>query len=121
MPTKKTILAAFIGTLLTTPAFAQSGMNHSGHSDGPMADYMGAMDTMREAMNGMTSSGNADADFLLMMIPHHQSAIDMAKVELEHGEDPETREMAEKIISAQEQEIAEMKTLLARLGVVAPD
>lgn len=121
MPTKKTILAAFIGTLLTAPAFAQSGMNHSDHSDGAMADHMGVMDTMAESMSRMTSSGNADADFLLMMIPHHRSAIDMAKVELEHGKDPETREMAEKIISAQEEEIAEMKTMLDRLGVAAPD
>lgn len=120
MLTKKTMLAALTAALLTTSAFAQSSMDHSAHAEGPMADYMATMDTMMESMNGMASSGSADGDFLLMMIPHHQSAIDMAKVELEHGEDPETREMAEKIIAAQEQEITEMKAMLDRLGVKAP-
>ncbi|MDB6454271.1 DUF305 domain-containing protein [Falsirhodobacter sp. 20TX0035] len=116
MLTKKIILAATMAALLTTPAIAQSSMDHSAHAEGPMADYMATMDTM----NGMESSGNADADFLLMMIPHHQSAIDMAKVELEQGKDQETQEMAEKIIAAQEEEIAEMKAMLKRLGVEAP-
>ena len=120
MLTKKTILAATMAALLTTPAIAHSSMGHSAHAEGPMADYMATMDAMMESMNGMESSGNADADFLLMMIPHHQSAIDMAKAELEQGEDPETQEMAEKIIAAQEQEIAEMKAMLERLGVEAP-
>lgn len=120
MMTKMNILAAAMAALLTTPAIAQSSMDHSAHAEGPMADYMATMDTMMEAMNGMPSSGNADADFLLMMIPHHQSAIDMAKVELEHGKDDETREMAEKIIAAQEKEIAEMKSMLKRLGVKTP-
>ena len=61
-----------------------------------------------------------DADFLLMMIPNHQSAIDMARVELEQGEDEETRAMAQEIIDAQEAEIAEMRAMLERLGVEAP-
>ena len=42
---------------------------------------------MMGAMDGMEPTGDADADFLLMMIPHHQSAIDMARVELEQGDD----------------------------------
>lgn len=118
--TKKTILAATMAALLTTPAIAQTSMDHSAHAEGPMADYMATMDTMMESMNGMETSGNADADFLLMMIPHHQSAVDMAKVELDQGKDHETQEMAEKIIAAQEEEIAEMKAMLERLGVEAP-
>ncbi len=76
---------------------------------------------MMHSMDHLPSTGNADADFLLMMIPHHQSAIDMAKVELEQGEDPETREMAEKIISAQQDEITGMKAMLDRLGFEAPE
>lgn len=54
-------------------------------------------------------SGNADKDFAMMMIPHHQGAIDMAKVELQHGKDPKLRAMAEMIVKAQEKEIAELK------------
>lgn len=85
-----------------------------------MAGYMDSMDAMMTAMKDMPSSGDADADFLLMMIPHHQSAIDMAEVLLAEGDDPETLEIAQKIIDAQEGEIAEMKGMLARLGVEAP-
>ena len=121
MLTKKIILAATMAALLATPAMTQSSTDHSAHAEGPMADYMATMDAMMDSMNDMTSSGNADADFLLMMIPHHQSAIDMARVELEQGKDHETQDLAEKIIAAQEQEIAEMRSMLERLGVETPE
>jgi len=60
------------------------------------------------AVKGLPTSGNADKDFVTMMIPHHQGAIDMAKVELKFGKDTTLRAMAEKIIEAQEKEISEM-------------
>jgi uncharacterized protein (DUF305 family) len=67
-------------------------------------------------MMGMhiTFTGNPDVDFVKNMIPHHQGAIDMAKVELAHGKDPELRKMAEKIIADQEKEIAEMQAWLKK-------
>ena len=122
-----TLLAASALTMSAGLALADSheaetmeGMDHSGHSmEGAMGQMMGAMDAMMQAMP-MESSGMVDADFLLMMIPHHQSAIDMARVELEQGEDEETRAMAQEIIDAQEAEIAEMRAMLDRMGVEAP-
>jgi uncharacterized protein (DUF305 family) len=67
-----------------------------------------AHDKMMQSM-GMGLSGEPDKDFAMMMIPHHEGAIDMAKVELQFGKDPQLRAMAEKIIAAQESEIAELK------------
>ena len=110
-------LAALL--LIAGPAVAQ---DHSGHDmQGAMPGHMAAMDKMMNAMDGMETTGNADADFLIMMIPHHQSAIDMAEVELEHGSDAETREMAQQIIDAQKGEIAEMRAMLQRMGVETPE
>jgi len=102
---------------------AMEGMDHSNMAMGdmpePLQGMMGAMDTMMQSMP-MESAGSVDADFLLMMIPHHQSAIDMARIEVEQGQDEETRAMAQAIIDAQEAEIAQMRTMLERMGVEAP-
>lgn len=113
---KTLTLAALL--LLAAPAMAQE--DHAGHHmEGAMDEMMGAMDVMMAAMP-TESTGDADADFLLMMIPHHQSAIDMAEALLAEGDDEETLAMAQAIIDAQQAEIAEMRAMLERLGVEPP-
>ena len=62
----------------------------------------------------MEFTGNPDVDFAQGMIPHHLGAIDMAKVVLKYGKDPEMKTLAEKIIKAQDTEIAFMKGWLAK-------
>ena len=74
-----------------------------------------SMKTMMKGMN-VKPTGNPDKDFVLMMMPHHQGAIDMAKVELQYGTDPELQQLATDIVTAQEKEIAQMKDWLAKTG-----
>ena len=70
---------------------------------------------MHKDMN-MAFTGDPDVDFAQGMIPHHEGAIAMAEIVLEHGEDDEIRQLAEDIIAAQESEIAFLKAWLASKG-----
>ena len=82
---------------------------------------MSFMHSMEESMNrmdtGMKSApmnGNSDHDFVTMMMPHHQGAIDMAKAELIYGKDPVMRRLAEEIIVDQQSEIQAMQLWLGK-------
>lgn len=78
------------------------------------------MQKMMADMHSPGYTGDADVDFLAMMIPHHQGAVDMARLVLIHGKDPLVRKLAEEIIASQTDEIAAMQ---ARLEILrrAPD
>jgi uncharacterized protein (DUF305 family) len=117
---KRRILAAAtltLATALALPIIAQE-TDHSGHkmtgmeSPATMA-FMEANMAMHSGMD-IAFTGNADVDFVRGMIPHHQGAIDMAKVVLEHGKDPEIRKLAEGIVAAQEAEIKMMNEWLSK-------
>lgn len=73
------------------------------------------MDRMMKDMHAPGYTGDADVDFLAMMIPHHEGAVEMARLVLVHGKDPLTRQLAEEIIASQTAEIAAMRQRLAIL------
>lgn len=93
------------------PGMAGSGAKTD--AKGPMKMHM-AMEEMQKKMSAMTMTGKADTDFAMMMVVHHQGAIDMAKAELASGKNPEMRKTAEKVIAAQTKEIAQLEAWLKK-------
>ena len=75
-------------------------------------EMMESMKKMDKDMMTVPMTGDPDHDFAAMMIPHHQGAVDMAKVELIYGKDPVLRRLAQEIIVTQEQEIEVMRMRL---------
>jgi uncharacterized protein (DUF305 family) len=74
------------------------------------------MAAMHDAMMASPYTGDPDRDFVSGMLPHHQGALDMARVELRYGRDPAMRRLAQDIIVAQTREIAHMRDWQSRHG-----
>lgn len=103
-----------------------TGAQHTGHAPAvpqrhgaEFARFAGemnaGMDRMMRDMHAPGYSGNPDIDFLAMMVPHHEGAVEMARLVLVHGRDPATRRLAEDIIAGQTVEIDAMRRRLALL------
>jgi uncharacterized protein (DUF305 family) len=98
--------------------------HHHAPAHGADADFdremAQAMERMMQDMH-LPPTGDPDRDFLAMMIPHHQGAVDMARLVLDHGRDPLTRQLAEQILASQATEIQAMQERLRRLAADTPD
>ncbi|MER9128803.1 DUF305 domain-containing protein [Mesorhizobium sp. M0768] len=107
------LLAVFLESVPAQAEEMKHDMVAMGAQSPSTEGYKAAMDKMHTDMMAIEYSGNADVDFARGMIPHHQAAIDMAKVELANGKDPEIRKLAEAVIAAQQAEIKQMQDWLA--------
>ena len=127
----KSRVVAFVGAAILTASFwmavqaaeksgPMSGQQHESMSAKGDARSMDSMDMHKSMMKGMKdmeamkSSGNIDHDFAMMMKKHHESALDMAQTELQHGKDAKMRSMAKNIIASQKKEIKEFDQWLAK-------
>lgn len=126
---KLLLLTGSVFVAFATPSFAGSAPSaHAGHEQveslqksckmckkkqkcSSTRHYKKSMEKMHHAMM-IEYSGDADVDFVRGMIPHHQGAIDMAKIQLKYGKDEALRDLAQRIILAQEEEIAFMQSWL---------
>ena len=122
----KTLL--FLALTLASPAMAQQAHERPAgpavasaarSSDSAYLRFKEAMDEgmskMMRDMHAPGYGGNADIDFLAMMIPHHEGAIEMARLALVHARDPATRRLAQEILASQSIEVEGMRRRLAAL------
>ena len=82
------------------------------NADPNWSELVASMDKMHMAMEAVENSGNSDFDFVRLMLPHHQAAVDMAKTQLLYGKDPQMRRLAQEIITDQQLEIEVMQLWL---------
>jgi Domain of unknown function (DUF305) len=115
-----TCSARFRFVLLCFIALLSSSCEKSDSLAAPVdAALAQSMSVMHSAMHDVFLDGKADADFARMMIPHHQGAIEMAKVELQFGADPILRRLAQEIIVTQQSEIDVMNLALKKYPLTA--
>jgi uncharacterized protein (DUF305 family) len=113
-PLRLTVLSVFLVALSTQTLQNDSHTHVASRSaaDPGWSELQGSREKMHAAMATVEPSGDSDADFVKLMLPHHQAAIDMAKSELLYGKDPQVRRLAQEIITDQQSEIQLMQLWL---------
>ncbi|HMH01848.1 MAG TPA: DUF305 domain-containing protein [Terriglobales bacterium] len=119
MISRLAILLVLIPTA-TLPAWQQDSQSHRKATFEPgWSELLRSMDKMHAAMASVEDSGNVDVNFVRLMVPHHQAAIDMAKTQLLYGKDPQMRRLAQEIITDQQSEIELMQLWLKQRGALS--
>jgi uncharacterized protein (DUF305 family) len=114
----KLLVVLFVCSLVAS-AIAEADRVQSS-TDPDWSELIASMDKMHMAMGAVVRSGNSDVDFVSLMIPHHQAAIDMAKTQLLYGKDPQMRRLAQEIITDQQLEIQLMQHWLKQRESTQP-
>ena len=115
---RRTALRLITATLIVGMTGVRTYPQHSysasqpASSDPAWFELQHSMESMHEAVFSLNSTGNNDEDFVRLMLPHHQAALDMAKTELLYGQDLQMRRLAQEIITDQQSEIELMQLWL---------
>ena len=115
MSHRRLAVLVLAGTCLASPLAAQTMQRGQMQGQMDSADnpadkaFIGAMRDMMMGMHTSMPTGDTDADFVRMMLPHHKAAVDMAKAEITYGKDPDLIALANEIVTAQDKEMALMK------------
>ena len=105
-------LIVSIGVIGVTVQASDPAQSSQTPTDPDWSELIASMDKMHMAMGAVKRSGDSDVDFVRLMLPHHQAAIDMAKTQLLYGKDPQMRRLAQEIITDQQLEIELMQRWL---------
>jgi uncharacterized protein (DUF305 family) len=103
---------SIFGVLLLRAAAVSS--DSQSEADSGWSQLIASMDKMHMDMEAVKRSGDNDIDFVTLMLPHHQAAINMAKTQLLYGKDPQMRQLAQEIITDQQLEIELMQRWLKK-------
>jgi uncharacterized protein (DUF305 family) len=103
-----------LAVVMTLLALQQGPRAQGGDAPGGAVwpEAMASMQRMHAEMSAVRPSGDSDLDFVRLMLPHHEAAIDMARAQLKYGQDPRMRRLAQEIITDQQSEIEWMKLWL---------
>ena len=115
------LLSIFFCTL-GTQALQHGSRPHLGDKsvgDPAWSELNTSMEKMHRAMASVEASGDGDVDFVSLMLPHHQGALDMAKTQLMYGTDPQMRRLAQEIIIDQQSEIELMHLWLKQRAALS--
>jgi uncharacterized protein (DUF305 family) len=112
-----TLRLAIVLILVPTPTLLSWQQESPSHSrvasvNSDWSELLASMENMHRAVMSIKPSGNNDIDFVRLMLPHHQAAVDMAETELKYGKDPQMSRLAQEIITDQQSEIELMQLWL---------
>jgi uncharacterized protein (DUF305 family) len=114
---QRKVLVLVLATSMSTFVLGLLGADEHNQTDQQAStpdwsELITSMERMHMAMGQVARSGNSDIDFVRLMLPHHQAALDMAKTQLVYGKDPQMRRLAQEIITDQQLEIELMRLWL---------